>query len=83
MPAGALTRVVLTQLGLADVVLAGVVSEEESVRRVLSKVQLVTVDPPVPAMCIPPAVLFRTMLSVIKKEVNPLGSDTNRPPPRS
>ena len=44
VPAGALTRVVLTQLGLADVVLAGVVSEEESVRRVLSKVQLGEAD---------------------------------------
>ena len=40
VPAGALTRAVLAELGVAEAVLAGVVSEEESVRRVLSKVEL-------------------------------------------
>ena len=47
--AGALTRSVLAELGiskpgLADAVLAAVVSEEESVRRVLSKVELGEAD---------------------------------------
>ena len=44
VPAGALTRSVLAELGVADAVLAGVVSEEESVRRVLSKVELGEAD---------------------------------------
>lgn len=49
VPAGALTRSVLAELGLsepglADAVLAAVVSEEESVRRVLSKVELGEAD---------------------------------------
>ena len=44
VPAGALTRAVLVELGVADAVLAAVVSEEESVRRVLSKVELGEAD---------------------------------------
>ncbi len=44
VPAGQLTREVLDRLGLAEAVLAQVVSEEESVRRVLTKVQLGEAD---------------------------------------
>ncbi len=44
VPAGVLTRSVLAELGVVDGVLAGVVSEEESVRRVLAKVELGEAD---------------------------------------
>ncbi len=71
VPAGRLTRDILDRLGLADAVLSQVVSEEESVRRVLTKVVLAEADA---------GFVYRTdaisaAAAVITLELNGLGVD--------